>query len=64
MARLTNQQLKALHDADEDTLGEVADILCNEELSDEEKLDEIEELIFEEEEEAEDTTRARAANSL
>ena len=50
MARLTNQQLKALHDADEDTLGEVADILCNEELSDEEKLDEIEELIFEEEE--------------
>ena len=50
MARLTNQQLKALLEADEDVLGEVADILCNEELSDEEKLGEIEELIFEEEE--------------
>ena len=64
MARLTNQQLKALLEADEDVLGEVADILSNEDLSDEEKLGEIEELIFEEEEEAEDTTRGRAANSL
>ena len=50
MARMTNQQLKALLEADEDVLGEVADILSNEDLSDEEKLGELEELIFEEEE--------------
>ena len=50
MTRLTNQQLKALLEADEDVLGEVADILSNEDLSDEEKLDALDALIFEEEE--------------
>ena len=50
MARLTNRQLKALHEASEDTLAEMAEILSNEELSDKEKLGQIEELIFEEEE--------------